>query len=102
MGNAQWKWQELYLNAFLETNPLNLSGRVVAAEKAIALRTTELRTSSEGELEWQAIGDAMKGLSILKREIKRAIGINAITHEQHSKAAFKPNHRARPYVGLVR
>ena len=78
MDNAQWKWEELYLKAFLETNPLNLSSRVADAEKAIASRTSELRTSPDGELEWQAIEDAMNGLSILKREIRTPIGIHAI------------------------
>jgi hypothetical protein len=92
MGNAQWKWEELYTKAFLETNPLNLSDRVAAAENAIGLRTSELRTSPDADVEWQAIEDATQGLSILKREIKPAIGINAITYEQPSRAAFKPNH----------
>jgi hypothetical protein len=92
MGNAQWKWEELYTKALLETNPLNLSDRVAAAENAIGSRTSELRTSPDGELEWQAIENGTKGLSILKREINPPIGINAITYEQTSRAAFKPNH----------
>jgi hypothetical protein len=78
MENAQWKWEELYLKAFLETNPLNLPGRVADAEKAIGSRTTEMRTNPDGELEWQAIEDAMNGLSILKREISASMGIHAI------------------------
>lgn len=78
MDNAQWKWEEVYLKAFLETNPSNLSRRVADAEKAISLRTTELRESPDGEEEWQAIEDAINGLSILKREIRAPMGINAL------------------------
>jgi hypothetical protein len=78
MDYAQWKWEEVYLEAFMETNPSNLSRRVADAEKAIVSRTRELRTSPNGELEWQAIADAMNGLSILKREIRAPIGIHAI------------------------
>ncbi len=78
MDNAQWKWEEFYLKAFLETNHLNLSRRVADAEKAIASRTAELRTSPDAELESQAIEDAMNGLSILKREIRAPIGTHAI------------------------
>jgi hypothetical protein len=78
MDNAQWKWEEVYLEAFMETNPSNLSRRVADAENAISLRTIELRTSPDGELEWQAIEDAMNGLSILKREIRAPIRIHAV------------------------
>jgi hypothetical protein len=78
MDNAQWKWEGAYLEAFMETNPSNLSRRVADAEKAIVSRTSELRTSSDAELEWQAIEDAVNGLSILKREIRAPIGIRAI------------------------
>jgi hypothetical protein len=77
MDNIQWKWEGLYLQAFLETNALNLPARIIDAEKAIASRTTELRTSADGEMEWQAIEDALSGLSILKREVKTANGISA-------------------------
>jgi hypothetical protein len=78
MANAQWKWEELYLKAFLETNPSNLLNRIADAEKAIATRTTELRTRVDGEMEWQAIEDAISGLSILKREIARPTGISQL------------------------
>ena len=74
----QWKWEGLYLQAFLETNALNLPGRITDVEKAIASRTIELRTSANGEMEWQAIEDAMNGLSILKREIRSAMGIHVV------------------------
>jgi hypothetical protein len=69
MSKRQWGWQDCYLEAFLDTNSLNLVGRIAAAEKAIFLRTEELRTSSGGELERQALADALSGLSLLKRGI---------------------------------
>jgi hypothetical protein len=78
MDNAQWKWEESYLRAFLETDPLNLPGRIADAEKAIGSRTTEMRTNGDGESEWQAIEDAMNSLSILKREVSASVGIHAI------------------------
>jgi hypothetical protein len=78
MSNPQWKWEELYLKAFLETNHLHLPARIADVEQAIGLRTTEMRTTADGELEWQAIEDAMNGLSILKREIRASMGIQAI------------------------
>jgi hypothetical protein len=78
MPNAEWKWEGLYLKAFLETNRLNLPGRITDAEKAIASRTTELRTSVDAEMEWQAIEDATNGLSILKRETRPPVGIHTI------------------------
>jgi hypothetical protein len=33
MSETQREWQQLYLEALLETNPLNLAGRVATAEK---------------------------------------------------------------------
>jgi hypothetical protein len=48
---------------------------IVAAEKAIRLRTEELLASSGGEVERQVLVDALSGLSILKRDIKSPIGI---------------------------
>ena len=64
----QWEWREHYRDALLETNPLNLIGRVATAERAIFLRTKELRGSLAGQAEQQAIADATNGLSVLKRE----------------------------------
>jgi hypothetical protein len=68
MSNVQWEWQEHYLDALIETNPLNLGGRVATAERAIFLRTKELRGSLLGPVERQAIADAINALSVLKRE----------------------------------
>jgi hypothetical protein len=78
MDNVQWKWEGLYQKAFLETDAVNLPTRINDAERAIAARTTELRTSADGEMEWRAIEDAISGLSILKREVKTPIGISAV------------------------
>jgi len=67
----QWEseWQRLYVDALLETDPLKLVGRVATAEKAILMRVEELCTSSDGAVEWQALEDAITGMSMLKREI---------------------------------
>jgi hypothetical protein len=73
MSDTEWKWQEAYLEAFLDTDPQNLVNRVAAAEKAIYSRTEELRSSPDGRVEWQAIADAISGLAILKREIKTLV-----------------------------
>ncbi len=69
MNILQWEWQQQYRVALLETNPLNLGGRVANAEKAISLRAEVLGAGSDGQAERQAIEYAMRGLSVLKREI---------------------------------
>lgn len=63
--------QRLYVQALLETNPLNLIGRATAAEITILARVEELCNSSDGQEEWQAMEDAITGLAALKREILR-------------------------------
>jgi hypothetical protein len=69
MSILQWEWQQQYRVALLETNPLNLGGRVATAEKAISRRAEVLGARSDGQAERQAIEYAMRGLSVLKREI---------------------------------
>ncbi len=69
MSTLQWEWQQQYQVALLETNLMNLRGRVATAEKAISLRSDILRTRTDGQAERQAIEYAMRGLSVLKREI---------------------------------
>ena len=66
----QWgsDWQQCYVEALLETDPLNLAARVEIAERVILARVGELCMSSDGEEEWQAIEDAIKGLAVLRRE----------------------------------
>ncbi len=74
----QWRleWQQLYVEALLETNVVKLRGRVASAEKAVLSRIAELCVSSDGQEEWQAIEDAITGLLVLKREIfKSSIGL---------------------------
>jgi len=63
------------VEAFLETNSLNLVGRLAAAEKANPFAHKELRGNVGGPAERQAIADALNGLSVLKREINTPIGI---------------------------
>jgi hypothetical protein len=70
MSTPRWEWQDYYLEALLDTNPMNVFERVEAAEKAISSRTRELRASPDGEVERQAIADALSDLAILKRESK--------------------------------
>jgi hypothetical protein len=70
MSNVQWEWQEHYLDALIETNPLNLGGRVAMAERAILLCKKELRGSLLGPVERRAIADAINALSVLRRENK--------------------------------
>jgi hypothetical protein len=78
MSKRHWEWQDCYLEAFLDTNPFNLVGRIAAAEKAIFLRAEELRAGSGGEVEQQAIADAISGLAILMRE-RPSLGLESKT-----------------------
>ncbi len=74
----QWglEWQHCYVEALLETDALNLAARVSIAERVILSRVEELCLSAGDEEEWQAIEDAISGLSVLRREIlKSLIGI---------------------------
>jgi hypothetical protein len=74
----QWgsEWQQCYVEALLETDAVNLAARVAIAERVILARVEELCLGSGDEEEWQAIEDAISGLSVLKREIlKSPIGI---------------------------
>lgn len=70
----QWdqEWQLLYVEALLETNPLNLVGAFAAAEVAILSRVEELCVLENGDAEWEAIEDAIHGLMVLKRGILKS------------------------------
>lgn len=70
----QWnlEWQRLYVEALLETDPVNMTGKVAAAEVAILSRVEVLCTSSDGQEEWQAMEDAIRGLLELKREMLKS------------------------------
>jgi hypothetical protein len=69
----EWEieWQRLYVMALLETNPARVLNWVSSAEVAILSRTEELCTNSDGQEEWAAMEDALRGLAVLKREIMR-------------------------------
>jgi hypothetical protein len=70
----QWgsEWQQCYVEALLETDPLNLAARVEIAERVILSRVKELCVCPGGEEEWRAIEDAISGLSVLRREILKS------------------------------
>ncbi len=70
----QWgsEWQQCYVEALLERDPVNLAPRVEIAERVILARVEELCVSSGGEEEWQAIEDAISGLAVLRREILKS------------------------------
>jgi hypothetical protein len=77
MSNERREWRQLYVDALLETNPLNLADRVSTAEKAIFLRMEQLRVGSVEQAERHAIADAISSLSVLRRECKSSTGIKA-------------------------
>jgi hypothetical protein len=60
MSDTQREWQQFYVEALLETNPLNLAGPVATAKKVIFLRTKELRIGPVEQAERHAIADAIK------------------------------------------
>jgi len=71
MSELQSGWQD-YRQAMFETSPRDLAGQIAAAEEAVFLRMEELRTSSDVQIERQAIEDAIRLLSVLKNEILRS------------------------------
>lgn len=60
------------MEALLETDAVNLAARVAIAERVILSRVEELCFGSGDEEEWQAIEDAISGLSVLRREILKS------------------------------
>jgi hypothetical protein len=80
-----------YLEAFLGTKPLNLPTQVAVAERAIYLRTEELRSSADQQVEWRAIADAISGLSILKKEIKHSAALRTEQQPEISKVRTRAN-----------
>jgi hypothetical protein len=80
MCDPQSDGQEHNRLAVLETSPLDFDEQLAAAEEAVFLRMEELRTSADGQLERQAIEDAIRLLSSLKREmLKSTIAIGGRT-----------------------
>jgi hypothetical protein len=74
MSEEKREWRELYVEALLEANPLNLAGRIATAEKAIFLRMEEMGVGSVQRVERNAIADAISSLSVLRRECTAPIG----------------------------
>jgi hypothetical protein len=74
----QWgsEWQQCYVEALLETDTQNLAARIEIAERVILSRVKELCVSRDGQEEWQAIEDAISGLSVLRKELRKSsVGI---------------------------
>jgi hypothetical protein len=69
MSNLEFpEWQEPYLEALMETDQGKLVGRVDLAERTIFLRLKEIQSSSKRRAEEQAIEDALRALTFLRRE----------------------------------
>jgi hypothetical protein len=62
------EWQEPYLEALMETDRLKIVGRVDLAERTIFTRLKEIQSSSKRRSEEQAIEDALRALTFLRRE----------------------------------
>jgi hypothetical protein len=88
MSEGKREWRELYVRALLETNPLNLTGRALSAEKAIFARMEELGLGSTQRVERNAIADAISSLSVLRGECKSSIGIQAEIRPAQNRSAF--------------
>jgi hypothetical protein len=75
MSDLRLDGQEHYRQAVLEAGPLAFDEQLAAAEEAVFLRMEELRSSADGQIQRQAIEDAIRFLSVLKGEIlKSTIG----------------------------
>jgi PAS domain-containing protein len=62
-------WRQLYSAALMELDPQKLKERVDHAQSAIEGRIDELaKEDRRGSAEWQALQDALFGLSVLRRE----------------------------------
>jgi len=61
------EWQEPYLEALMETDQRKLVGRVDLAERTIFLRLKEIQSSSKRGSEEQAIEDALRALTLLRK-----------------------------------
>jgi hypothetical protein len=62
------EWQGPYMEALMETDQGKLVGRIDLAERTIFLRLKEIQSSSKRRSEEQAIEDALRGLTFLRRE----------------------------------
>ena len=62
------EWQGPYMEALMETDQGKLVGRIDLVERMIFLRLKEIQSSSKRRSEEQAIEDALRGLTFLRRE----------------------------------
>jgi hypothetical protein len=68
---AHYVWEEAYAD-MLETDDTKLPDRLHAAKGAIDARLHELQSDHGGSPEErQAIGDALAGLNVVRRELER-------------------------------
>ena len=65
-------WQGPYQEALTETSQEKVFGRVYMAETAILSRMTEIQITSETRLEAEALDDALRALSILRKDSKKS------------------------------
>jgi hypothetical protein len=69
---TQYKWQEVYKAALLETDWSKMEERIRAAEGALHGRKHEFDLDHGGTLqENQAVDDALQGLGVLRSEAVR-------------------------------
>lgn len=67
--NTLFPWQNVYLDAVLETDNLMLPQRIMAAENTIKARATELGKDHQStQEEREAIAAALNALAILRKE----------------------------------
>jgi len=69
---ADYVWEEVHAAAILETDDAKLPNRLHVAKAAIDDRLHELQLDHGGSPEErQAIGDALAGLNVVRRELER-------------------------------
>lgn len=69
---SDYPWARSYKAAILETDRSKLAKHIRTAEQAIAARERELNQNGAGtEEERSAIRDALSGLRVLRKELKR-------------------------------
>ena len=69
--HTDYEWQRPYVHAVLETDRSRLEEHIAAAEMAIQARV-DVSTQKCTSEELQAIGDAIRGLDLLRREIEQS------------------------------
>ncbi len=67
-------WRELYLAALAEADTQNLPSRIIAAERALYVRTLELLAISERRgPESEALDNCLEALCVLRESFTRAL-----------------------------